>query len=130
MNTTKKTPTIVEENETETQSNPSPMSLKKPNIQVERLSMSQLDLVSAARKDPPKKATFFKESPVQNKYIKVPSNIFTRRSPEAQKYLRAKTVRIGKIRWPPPLDPEEVDNANQQRFDLTRFYHQNKTMRF
>ena len=24
-------------------------------------------------------------------------------------------MRIGKIRWPPPLDPDDVDNANQQR---------------
>ena len=38
-----------------------------------------------------------------------------RRSPESQKNLRAKTVRIGKIRWPPPLNSEDADNANQQR---------------
>ena len=43
--------------------------------------------------------------------------MLTRRSPESQKNLRAKTVRIGKIRWPPPLDPDDVDNANQQRSD-------------
>ena len=47
--------------------------------------------------------------------IKVPSHIFTRRSPDVQKNLRAKTVRIGKIRWPPPLNAEEADDANQQR---------------
>ncbi|MFX8641157.1 hypothetical protein ABTM21_20070, partial [Acinetobacter baumannii] len=39
-------------------------------------------------------------------------------SPEFQKHLRAKTVRIGKIRWPPPLNAEEIDSANQQRFHL------------
>ena len=50
--------------------------------------------------------------------IKVPSHVLTRRSPEFQKNLRAKTVRIGKIRWPPPLNAEDVDNANQQRFSL------------
>lgn len=44
-----------------------------------------------------------------------------RRSPEVQKNLRAKTVRIGKIRWPPPLNPDEADNASQQRFVLENF---------
>ena len=50
--------------------------------------------------------------------IKVPSHILTRRSPEFQKNLRAKTVRIGKIRWPPPLNAEEIDSANQHRCNL------------
>lgn len=48
--------------------------------------------------------------------VRLSSNIFTRRSPESHKNLRAKTVRIGKIRWPPPLNPEDDDNANEQRF--------------
>ncbi|CAF5071284.1 unnamed protein product, partial [Rotaria magnacalcarata] len=65
--------------------------------------------------------------------IKVTSNVITRRSPESQKYLRAKTVRIGKIRWPPPLNAEELDNANQQRRMLVQRriqeeIHGNKTI--
>jgi len=43
----KKTPTIIEENEIETQSIPSSPSLSKHNLSVERLSMSQLDLRSS-----------------------------------------------------------------------------------
>jgi len=102
-NPSKKTPTIMEENEIENHSIPSSPLLSKPKISVERLSMSQLDSKSSHNRHP----------------IKVPSHIFTRRSPDAQKHLRAKTVRIGKIRWPPPLNPEDVDNANQQRLDFS-----------
>jgi hypothetical protein len=64
-----------------------------------------------------------KEHTITNRHhVKVPSHIFTRRSPECHKNLRAKTVRIGKIRWPPPLNPEEVDSAIQQRFDFLQSY--------
>ncbi|CAF3639551.1 unnamed protein product [Adineta steineri] len=108
----KKTPTIIEENEADIQSIPSSPILAKPNISVERLSMSQLDVRSSSN------GQIYKQNAVNhnNKHaIKVPSHIFTRRSPEIHKNLRAKTVRIGKIRWPPPLNPEETDNANQQR---------------
>jgi hypothetical protein len=48
-------------------------------------------------------------------HTKVPSHKLTRFSPEAYKNVRAKTVRIGKIYWPPPLDSEETGNSNQQR---------------
>ncbi|CAM4880089.1 unnamed protein product [Rotaria socialis] len=135
LNTSKQTPTIIEENEVETQSNPSPIAPKKANIQVERLSMSQLDLVST-RNDQSKKQSVSKENSVASNNrlaIKVTSNVITRRSPESQKYLRAKTVRIGKIRWPPPLNAEELDNANQQRRMLVQRriqeeIHGNKTI--
>lgn len=97
----KKTPTIVEENENDPQSFPSSPVTTKPKISVERLSMPQVPKVQAAS---------------NRNSIKVPSHVFTRRSPDSHKNLRAKTVRIGKIRWPPPLNSEEVDSANQQRF--------------
>jgi hypothetical protein len=109
-NPSKKTPTIMEENEIENHSIPSSPLLSKPKISVERLSMSQLDSKSSHNRHP----------------IKVPSHIFTRRSPDVQKHLRAKTVRIGKIRWPPPLNPEDVDNANQQRLDFLQSNISNK----
>ena len=54
-------------------------------------------------------------STINHNLVKVPSHIYTRRSPDSQKNLRAKTVRIGKIRWPPPLNPEDTDNGNQHR---------------
>lgn len=92
----------MEENEVEYQQNPSSPIISKPKITVERLSMPHFDTKISHKTQ-----------------IKVPSHILTRRSPEFQKNLRAKTVRIGKIRWPPPLNPEDVDNANQQRFDLS-----------
>jgi len=102
----------MEENELESQSIPSSPLLLKPKICVERLSMPQVDVKSSHQEQ------IIKEQSITNKHpIKVPSHIFTRRSPDSQKHLRAKTVRIGKIRWPPPLNPEELDNANQQRFD-------------
>ncbi|CAF3339033.1 unnamed protein product [Rotaria socialis] len=47
--------------------------------------------------------------------IKVTSHVLTRRSPEGYKNLRAKTIRVGKIRWPPPINTDETDHANQQR---------------
>ncbi|CAF1426007.1 unnamed protein product [Adineta ricciae] len=105
----KKTPTIIEENEIEPPSIPSSPVLSKPNLCVERLSISQLDTQFQQGS---------KDYPVTNNHkhaIKVPSHILTRRSPEFQKNLRAKTVRIGKIRWPPPLNAEEIDSANQHR---------------
>ncbi|CAF1240131.1 unnamed protein product [Adineta ricciae] len=105
----KKTPTIIEENEIEPTSMPSSPVLSKPNLCVERLSISQLDTQFQQGS---------KDYPVTNNHkhaIKVPSHILTRRSPEFQKNLRAKTVRIGKIRWPPPLNAEEIDSANQHR---------------
>jgi len=98
----------MEENEIDNHSIPSSPLLSKPKISVERLSMSQIDSKSSHN-----------QQTITNRHpIKVPSHIFTRRSPEVQKHLRAKTVRIGKIRWPPPLNPEDVDNANQQRLDF------------
>ncbi|CAF2391956.1 unnamed protein product [Rotaria sp. Silwood2] len=134
VNSSKKTPTIIEENEVETQSSTSPTSIIKPNISVQRLSMSQLDLMSS-RNDQTQKKSISKENLTTNNKspVKVPSHVFTRRSPEAQKNLRAKTVRIGKIRWPPPLNSEELDNANQQRRILVQRriqeeIHGNKTM--
>ncbi len=111
LNSSKKTPTIIEENETEIQPCPSSPLISKPKISVERLSMSHLDSKSSHHEQ------IVKEHSISNRHlVKVPSHIFTRRSPDSHKNLRAKTVRIGKIRWPPPLNPEEVDNANQQRF--------------
>jgi hypothetical protein len=47
LNSSKKTPTILEENEVETQSIPSPPLLPKPNICIERLSMTQVDFISS-----------------------------------------------------------------------------------
>jgi hypothetical protein len=47
LNSSKKTPTIMEENEVETQPIPSPPLVTKPNICIERLSMSQVDLISS-----------------------------------------------------------------------------------
>ncbi|CAF4378119.1 unnamed protein product, partial [Adineta steineri] len=92
--------------------------------------MSQVD------SRPSSNGQIYKQNAVNhnNKHaIKVPSHIFTRRSPEIHKNLRAKTVRIGKIRWPPPLNPEETDNANQQRRMLVQRriqeeIHGNKTI--
>ncbi|CAF1023237.1 unnamed protein product [Rotaria sordida] len=116
VNSSKKPPTIIEENEVEIQSNPTPISVTKPNICVERLSMSQLDSKSSRNNQTQKQSISKENSTTNNKSpVKVSSHIFTRRSPESQKNLRAKTVRIGKIRWPPPLNPEESDNANHQR---------------
>lgn len=104
MNVPKKTPIIAEENENDPQSFPSSPVNTKPKISVERLSMPQVSKVQAMS---------------NRNSIKVPSHVLTRRSPDSHKNLRAKTVRIGKIRWPPPLNPDEVDNANQQRFSLS-----------
>ena len=105
LNAPKKTPTIVEEDEIDPQSFPSSPLSTKPKISVERLSMSQIDSKSSKM-----------HSTSSRIPVKVPSHVFTRRSPDSHKNLRAKTVRIGKIRWPPPLNPEEVDSANQERF--------------
>jgi hypothetical protein len=121
LNSSKKTPTIIEENEVESQPNPSAPYISKPKISVERLSMSQLDSKSSHHEQTPKEHSISNRHPV-----KVPSHIFTRRSPDAHKNLRAKTVRIGKIRWPPPLNPEEVDSANQQRFASSQSSSQQK----
>ena len=49
-----KTPTIIEENELEMQSIPSSTSITKPNISVERLSMSKLNLISSHNEQAPK----------------------------------------------------------------------------
>lgn len=100
----------MEENEFESQPqlNSSVRSITKPKICVQRLSMSHIDLKSSQNQ----------HTVTHKTQIKVPSHVLTRRSPEFQKNLRAKTVRIGKIRWPPPLNPEDVDSANQQRFDF------------
>ncbi|CAF4602738.1 unnamed protein product [Rotaria sp. Silwood1] len=134
VNLSKKTPTIIEENEVETQSNPSPTPITKTNIRVERLSMSQLDVISS-RNDKTQKQFISKENSTANNKspVKISSHIFIRRSPESQKNLRAKTVRIGKIRWPPPLNAEELDSANQQRRMLVQRriqeeIHGNKTI--
>lgn len=113
LNGPKKTPTIVEENETDPQSFPSSPMNTKPKISVERLSMSQIDSKSSQYQSNAKV-----QSTSNRTTVKVPSHVLTRRSPDSHKNLRAKTVRIGKIRWPPPLNAEEVDNANQQRFHI------------
>lgn len=63
----------------------------------------------------------------RQQYIKVPSHIYTRRSPDALKNLRAKTVRIGKIRWP-PFNSAEIDNAAQQRSFFLIFLFKQTTM--
>ena len=121
LNPSKKAPAIIEENEAEPQPNIPVPIISKPKISVERLSMSQLDARISQNEQPQKEHSTSSRHPV-----KVPSHIFTRRSPDSHKNLRAKTVRIGKIRWPPPLNPEEVDSANQQRFESLSSIHPKK----
>ena len=99
-NTPKKSSIVTDDNESEDESN-----TVKPKFSVERLSMSQLNSKSIDNNS----------STINRNLVKVPSHIYTRRSPDSQKNLRAKTVRIGKIRWPPPLNPEDTDNGNQHR---------------
>jgi hypothetical protein len=52
--------------------------------------------------------------------MKNPYYIFTNRV----KHLRAKTIRIGKIRWPPPLNP----NAEQYRSNFLYYSIQIKAI--
>ncbi|CAF2388463.1 unnamed protein product [Rotaria sp. Silwood2] len=107
------TQTIIEENKIE---NELIQPLSKSNNYVENFSMSLIGLIPTKDDKPQPKIS--KNNPSTNnrqQYIKVPSHILTRRSPEAYKHLRAKTVRIGKVRWPPPLNSDEIDHANQQR---------------
>ncbi|CAF3789726.1 unnamed protein product [Rotaria sordida] len=102
--------TIIEKNIIEKE-------LIQPNNCIENFSkMSFIDLMPT--KDDPHQLQISKNNPIINnkqQYIKISSHILTRRSPEAYKNLRAKTVRIGKVRWPPPLNSDEIDHANQQR---------------
>ncbi|CAF3546374.1 unnamed protein product [Rotaria sordida] len=102
--------TIIEKNIIEKE-------LIQPNNCIENFStMSFIDLMPT--KDDPHQLQISKNNPIINnkqQYIKISSHILTRRSPEAYKNLRAKTVRIGKVRWPPPLSSDEIDHANQQR---------------
>ncbi|CAF0887729.1 unnamed protein product [Rotaria sp. Silwood1] len=107
------TQTPIEENKIEEESI---QPLSKPNNCVESLSMPLINLIPT--KDDQHQSKLSKNNPITNnkqQYIKVPSHVLTRRSPEAYKNLRAKTVRIGKVRWPPPLNSDEIDQANQQR---------------
>ena len=115
-NPCKKAPAIIEENEVESHPNSSAPVISKPKLSVERLSMSQLEAKVSPNEHQQQRQ---RENSTPTRHpVKVPSHIFTRRSPDSHKNLRAKTVRIGKIRWPPPLNPEEVDNAIQQRFEF------------
>ena len=73
----------------------------KSKIHVERLTISQINLV-------PVKGN-------QKQSIKIPPHAVTRHSPAAYKHLRAKTVRIGNIRWPPPLNTDTTISDNGEK---------------
>jgi SUMO ligase MMS21 Smc5/6 complex component len=140
----KKMATKHDENEIEQKSNLLTSVVSKTNVCIQRLSMSNMDRLSThdehvqqitSNKDNTSNLVKYdycfvlscllniswrcvdvRRMIICRHSIKVPSHVFTRRSPETQKNQRAKTVRIGKIRWPPPINSDEVDTANQQRY--------------
>ncbi|CAF0977130.1 unnamed protein product [Adineta steineri] len=84
--------------------------LLKSNVYLERLVISQIGLVPTKRDRKP-----FEITKNHEQHVKKPSNVVTQRPSEVYKNQRAKTIRVGKICWPPPLYSEETENINQQK---------------
>ncbi|UJR10303.1 hypothetical protein I4U23_014509 [Adineta vaga] len=100
---------VNEQNAVEKQSIPPAPPLPKSKLYVERLAISQVSLLPANfdQKQP--------QIPKNKQSIKTTPHTVTRHSSAAYKHSRAKTIRIGKIRWPPPLTSDETTDTNEQK---------------